>query len=61
MFTPIILACTASACIGVSGPAYPDEETCKRSAMEQGIMFVQQTFPGYQPVDYKCVAWGTDT
>ena len=58
MFTPIILACTASACIAVSGPVYGDKETCENSVMSQGAAFVAQRFPGYQPIDYKCIAWG---
>ena len=61
MFTPLILACTTSICIAIGGPAQTSEDDCHRSVVERGALFVAQRYPDYTMVDYKCIAWGTDT
>ena len=58
MFTPVILACTTSACIAVGGPGFSTEDECNRSAMQEGAMFVSQRYPQHKIIDYKCIAWG---
>ena len=58
MFTPVILACTASACIAIGGPAQKTEDDCHRSVIERVALLVAQRYPQHKMINYKCIAWG---
>lgn len=63
MFMPLLLACTLDTnnCIGVAGPPLKSEDECHRSVVSEGVLFLEQNYPGYVFTDYKCIAWGTST
>ena len=60
MFTPVILACVASACFAVSGVAYPTQETCEADMKSEGVQFVEQQFPTARILQMQCIDWGSE-
>lgn len=58
MFMPLLLACSMDTCIGVAGPPLKSEDECHRSVVSEGVLFLEQNYPGYAFTDYKCIAWG---
>jgi hypothetical protein len=57
MWLPLVLACGAAHCFAVSGPAFPDERTCRLFLQAQAVPYVAFNSPEAPPVDAKCVQW----
>ena len=56
MWTGIILACGANACMVFTGPMVGSEQQCFET-VNMGALYVQLERPDLRLIDFKCIDW----